>query len=493
VRRALALVALATTSMVSLAFVVPLLLVVHEIAKDRAVTDAQRQAEAVVTLLSVTSDRTKIEKGLLKIPAGKQQAIAVHLPQQRAIGTTRAKPEDVQKVQALTDQSTTADVDGGVVYLRTAAVAQAATATGNDTAVIEVFVPSATLTRGVAGASIALIVVAIGLVAGSVVVADRLAAKVVSSTRNLANVARAFGAGNLEARVEPSGPRELSEAGVSFNTMADRVVATLDAERELAADLSHRLRTPLTALRLDAEALDDGADATRIREAVATLEREVDVIIKTARRPLSERGPEWCDLAEVVADRVQFWGALAEDEHRDCRLAGVGRRVPVGVSRTELVSTVDVLLGNVFRHTAPGTAFAVSVLILRGPVAALVIEDAGTGIPHPRMAVRRGNSGGGSTGLGLDIVRRVAETAGGSIRIDTSPMGGARIRVDLAMLDPALFRHMARGGVMPDKEDLDRPWPDVPRGTGSYRPLHRAVGALRAMRKSRVNSRSERP
>lgn len=492
-RRALALVALATTSMVSLAFVVPLLLVVHQIARDRAITDAQRQSEAVVTLLWATSDPTEIQQLLAKTTAGKQHAVAIYIPQRTtAIGTARAKSSEVKSVRLNPGQSTTTDVDGGVVYLRTVTLAQSAAATADNVAVIEVFVPSATLSRGVRGASIALIVVAVGLVVGSVVVADRLAAKVVGSTRNLAAVARAFGAGNLEARVEPSGPRELAEAGVSFNTMADRVVATLDAERELAADLSHRLRTPLTALRLDAEALDDGVDAARIREAVATLEREVDVIIKTARRPLSERGPEWCDLAEVVADRVGFWGALAEDEHRDCRLAGVGRRVPVGVSRTELVSVVDVLLGNIFRHTAPGTAFAVSVLILRGPVAALVIEDAGTGIPHPRMAVRRGNSGGGSTGLGLDIVRRAAEAAGGSIRIDTGPMGGARIRVDLAMLDPAGFRH-TRGGLIIDREDLDRPWPDVPRGNGSYRPLHRAVGALRAMRKSRVNSRSERP
>ncbi|MFG1926628.1 ATP-binding protein [Cryptosporangium sp. NPDC048952] len=490
-RRALALVALATTAMVSLAFVVPLLLVVHQIARERAISDAQRQANQAVSLLAATNDVKVIEDAISTIPAYNQDGLAIYLPngQTPVIGTTRAKPTDIKLVRSSADESLTADVDGGVVYLQSTSMSS-----GDQLAVIEVFVPSDTLSRGVAGASAALIAVALGLVIGSVVVADRLAAKVVGATRNLAAVARAFGDGNLDARVEPSGPRELSEAGASFNTMADRVVATLDAERELAADLSHRLRTPLTALRLDAEALDDGVDAARIRDAVATLEREVDVIIQTARRPLSERGPEWCDLAEVVSERVEFWGALAEDEHRDCRLAGVGRRVPVSVSRTELVSCVDVLLGNVFRHTAPGVAFAVSVLVLRGPVAALVIEDAGTGIRHPRMAVRRGNSGGGSTGLGLDIVRKVAETAGGSIRIDTSPMGGARIRVDLAMLDPTVFRKMARGdGAMPDRDDSDRAWSDVPHGAGDYRPLHRAVGALRAMRKTRVNSRSDRP
>ena len=56
--------------------------------------------------------------------------------------------------------------------------------------------------------------------------------------------------------MEPTGPRELAEAGYAFNRMADRLDAARTDERELVADLSHRLRTPLTVLRLDAEALE---------------------------------------------------------------------------------------------------------------------------------------------------------------------------------------------------------------------------------------------
>ena len=65
--------------------------------------------------------------------------------------------------------------------------------------------------------------------------------------------------------------------------MADQVVQLLANERELAADLSHRLRTPLTVLRLNAASLGDGAAAEQTRAAVAQLEREVDTIIRTAR------------------------------------------------------------------------------------------------------------------------------------------------------------------------------------------------------------------
>ncbi|MGK5643680.1 histidine kinase dimerization/phospho-acceptor domain-containing protein, partial [Streptomyces sp. URMC 126] len=69
----------------------------------------------------------------------------------------------------------------------------------------------------------------------------------------------------------------------AFNSMADQVVRLLAAERELAADLSHRLRTPLTVLRLNAASLGDGPAAEQTRAAVAQLEGEVDRIIRTAR------------------------------------------------------------------------------------------------------------------------------------------------------------------------------------------------------------------
>src|SRR5690606_29295789 len=105
-----------------------------------------------------------------------------------------------------------------------------------------------------------------------------------------------LGDGNLDVRVQPSGPRELAEAGYAFNQMADRLAALRIAEREMVADLSHRLRTPLTGLRLDVEALEaadypptagDDTDrhrtVARVRQALATLEHEIDVLIRTTR------------------------------------------------------------------------------------------------------------------------------------------------------------------------------------------------------------------
>jgi signal transduction histidine kinase len=89
---------------------------------------------------------------------------------------------------------------------------------------------------------------------------------------------------------------------------------------------------------------------------------------------------------------------------------------------SEVILVVDALLGNVFSHTPDGTAFRVSV-----SASGLLVDDAGPGIPDPQRAVTRGFSGAGSTGLGLDIVRRAAETVRGQLVIERSPLGGARI------------------------------------------------------------------
>ena len=216
--------------------------------------------------------------------------------------------------------------------------------------------------------------------------------------------------------------------------MADQVVQLLANERELAADLSHRLRTPLTVLRLNTASLGEGPAADQTRTAVEQLEREVDTIIRTAREAKPQTaaaGPgAGCDAAEVVRERMAFWSALAEDEGRKWRVAGSDRPVRIPVARADLAAALDALLGNVFRHTAQGTAFAVDVHNGEDAVIVLV-SDAGPGIPDPEAAMARGRGSGsdGSTGLGLDIVRRLAESTGGDVRLGSSVLGGTEVRI----------------------------------------------------------------
>ncbi|MET7618061.1 HAMP domain-containing sensor histidine kinase [Streptomyces sp. NPDC005408] len=447
-RWALVKVSLAVTVMVVLAFAVPLGIVIKEMARDRAFSNAERQAAALGPTLSITADRDPLERAVLSTQAGAAGRMAVHIPasgepgsQPVNIGTRRAAQKDLATTQRLGRASITEVTDGSALLQPTAI------STGQ-IAVVEVFVPDGEVSNGVDTAWLVLAGVGLALVVGSVAVADRLGIRMVQPAQRLAGAAHDLGEGKLGARVPEEGPTELRSAAIAFNSMADQVVQLLANERELAADLSHRLRTPLTVLRLNAASLGEGSVAEQTRSAVEQLEREVDTIIRTAREAKPQTaatGPgAGCDVSEVVRERMDFWSALAEDEGRKVRVAGVGRPVRIPVARPELAAALDALLGNVFRHTPEGTAFSVDVHNGEDAVIVLV-SDAGPGITDPEAAMARGNSGGrdGSTGLGLDIARRVAESTGGDVRIGSSVLGGTEVRIWIG-LDP-------REGVGPER------------------------------------------
>jgi len=447
-RWALVRVCLAIAAMVVVAFAVPLGLVIKEMARDRAFSNAEREAAAVAPALSITTDRDQLEKVVAS--AGADSGMAVHIPAGEGkaaldIGLQRAAGKDIATVRKLGRASTT-EVPGGSVLLQPVALSS------GEISVVEVFVPESEVSNGVGTAWAVLAGVGIALIVGSVAVADRLGVRMVQPAQRLVEGAHELGEGKLGARVPEEGPTELRLAAVAFNSMADQVVQLLANERELAADLSHRLRTPLTVLRLNAASLGDGPAAEQTRTAVAQLEREVDTIIRTAREAKPQTvaaGPgAGCDAAEVVRERMRFWSALAEDEGRKVRVAGVERSVRIPVARADLVAALDALLGNVFRHTPEGTAFAVDVHNSEDAVIVLV-SDAGSGIRDPEAAMARGRGSGsaGSTGLGLDIVRRLAESTGGDVRIGSSMLGGTEVRIWIQLDGREPERNGHRGAV----------------------------------------------
>ncbi|UKY50402.1 sensor histidine kinase [Streptomyces inhibens] len=457
-RWALVKVALAVTTMVVVAFAVPLGLVVKELARDRAYGSAERQAATIGPVLAITTDRTQLERAVASAETGPGGRIGVHVPAGGKsgtpveIGSRRAAPADVAAVVKL-GRASISPVPGGSSLLQPTAVA-------SGIAVVEVFVPDAALTNGVTTSWVVLAGVGLALIIGSVAVADRLGTRMVRPAERLAGAAHDLGKGKLGVRVPEDGPKELRSAASAFNSMADQVVQLLANERELAADLSHRLRTPLTVLRLNTASLGDTPAAEQTRAAVEQLEREVDQIIRTAREQKAQTrqaaAAAGCDAAEVIRERMAFWSALAEDEGRTVRIAGADRPVRIPVARPELAAALDAMLGNVFRHTPEGTAFAVDVHNAEDAVIVLV-SDAGPGIADPDAALRRGWSGGGrghphpaaagggSTGLGLDIVRRLAESTGGDVRIGRSVLGGTEVRVWLALDDRRAHHGVRRG------------------------------------------------
>ncbi|TGA97277.1 HAMP domain-containing sensor histidine kinase [Streptomyces sp. MZ04] len=431
-RWALVKVCLAVTTMVVVAFAVPLGLVIQEMARDRAFSNAERHAAGMGPTLSITTDRDQLTRAVATSEAGGEGRMAVYVP---AIDKTPALDIGDGRTDAAAVETTrkegrarTATVDGGFALLQPMALSS------GKIAVVEIFVPEGAVSNGVTTAWLVLAGVGVALIIGSVAVADRLGVRMVQPAKRLVGAAHDLGEGKLGARVAEEGPTELRLAAVAFNSMADQVVRLLANERELAADLSHRLRTPLTVLRLNAASLGDGPAAEQTRIAVEKLEREVDTIIRTARdaKPQTATvGPgAGCDASEVIQERMAFWSALAEDEGREVRVAGVERPVWIPVARPELVAALDALLGNVFRHTREGAAFAVDVHSGEDAVIVLV-SDAGAGIADPEAALARGAGSGadGSTGLGLDIARQLAESTGGDVRIGRSVLGGTEVRI----------------------------------------------------------------
>jgi signal transduction histidine kinase len=290
-------------------------------------------------------------------------------------------------------------------------------------------VPDGELSHGVGRAWLILAILGVALLGLGLLVADRLARSLVVSTRELASVSHRLAAGELDARTHAGATPELREVSGALNHLAGRIKELITQEREAAADLSHRLRTPLTALRLELESLQDPSEAARAEASIDALERAVNQVISDTRRPAPERSLS-CDAAEVVADRIRFWTVLAEDQDRLVTVApSAGSPLPVAVSREDLATCVDALLGNVFAHTPEGTAFTVG-LEARGPGARLTVGDEGPGFGTANP-LERGVSGAGSSGLGLDIVRRTTESAGGTLTIGRSSTGGAKVTVDL--------------------------------------------------------------
>jgi len=428
VRRRFVLVALAVTVMVTLAFAVPLAVMVAAVAKSRALTEAERQAGTVATVLVVTADATAVNRAVLSTGAGRREQIAVHLPSGRTVGAAgwagKTTVERIRRVRG----AVTHETPGGAVRVRAAPTA------GGGVSVVEVLVTDAAMRRGVAAAHGVLVLLALCLLVGSALLADRLAAGAVKATQSLADAAGRLGDGDLDVRVRPTGPPEVARAAVAFNHLADRFLALLAAERELATDLSHRLRTPLTRLRLNAEALPIGDDRARIMSAADALNQEIDTIIEQAQRPLVSPEPADCDLVEAAVERIAFWTELARDQGRPWAVAGLGGAVRVPASRADTVTALDAVLGNVFAHTPAGTGFQVRLDSDSG-TATVTVDDAGPGIAAPRKALQRGVSGRSSTGLGMDIARRTVESTGGRLAVATSPLGGTRLMLTFLRSD----------------------------------------------------------
>lgn len=268
---------------------------------------------------------------------------------------------------------------------------------------------------------------------------ERLAAPLES----LAKAARRLGDGDFTARVPYSGLPETDDVARALEATADRLGAMLERSRSFSADASHQLRTPLTALRLDLEALEaTGADPTLVAAATAEadrLEATVAELLTLSDAPPADR---LCDVAELAAARLDSWQALARAAGRKVVLE-TSPVPPVRARPGAIGQCLQVLLDNALEHGAGTITVRVQSVAAGGGLGLtgesadtrwvrLCVADEGPGIPADRRAGLLSGRADAVTGRGLALARQLVEAEGGRLMVERAAPGAM-----LCLLVPA--------------------------------------------------------
>ena len=252
------------------------------------------------------------------------------------------------------------------------------------------------------------------------------------------------GEGDFEVRAQVGRGSLLQPIATAFNGMAERVQALLRSHRDLEQGVAHELRTPLAQLKFDLElarGTDDAAERAARFEAmehdVAELEELVNELLLLAN--LREAPPY---QPRAVPSR-QLLGDVLKRANEEMRAAGrsVAIEAPRNVPDTISCDTksMERALVNVIRNAVRYASSRVAVTVERAGARTVInVDDDGPGVPpderdrlfqpFTRLQNSRGRDSGG-VGLGLAIVRSIAEWHGGEARISDSPLGGARVSI----------------------------------------------------------------
>lgn len=225
-------------------------------------------------------------------------------------------------------------------------------------------------------------------------------------------------------------PREVRPFAVAINRLLVRVDQSMETQRRFVADAAHELRSPLTALSLQAERLAEADMSDPARERLAVLRQGIargrkllDQLLSLARAQSPAEQPKSPVSVQGIYRRVlEDLLPLAEAGQIDIGVEGA-QDAQVWASEMDLIAIVKNLVDNAIRYTPPGGRIDLAVRVSQGR-AELRIEDNGPGIrPAERTRVfdpfyRTLGSGQAGSGLGLSIVRAIADRIGAEIRLD---------------------------------------------------------------------------
>jgi len=257
-----------------------------------------------------------------------------------------------------------------------------------------------------------------------------IARRVARPLSQLASAASAAARGGEAPRVPEEGPEDVRRAASAFNAMTDQVRRTLESQRHLLSAVGHDLRTPITALRINTEFVTDAELRERLQTNLEELQELTEAVLSAAR------GAGWeqmrrIDLAALIESLCADLDEMGEPVTWQTHAAA-----PIDGRPSELRRAVRNLIENAIAY---GKKAAVRLEESAGEYR-IVVEDEGPGIPpndlarvmEPfiRLETSRSTETGGS-GLGLTLVKAIAEGHGGSVTLENRAEGGLRVTLRL--------------------------------------------------------------
>lgn len=256
----------------------------------------------------------------------------------------------------------------------------------------------------------------------------------------LQRVTEKFASGDLNARAEVvKGPSELVQLGRSFNAMAEKIDALIQQQQRFAADASHQLRTPLTALRLRLERAQsllennrEAADRIQAAETEAIrLGNIIEGLLLLSRTESSLQPKKILSISEIILTTIERWAPLAEEQGIFISYVGPEKAKVKAVPQA-VEQVLDNYIDNALRATKAGGSIEVS-LNVGETYTVLDVSDRGKGLSQEECdrafdRFWRGTSDKEGSGLGLAIVAELMKASGGSAELFPREGGGVVAR-----------------------------------------------------------------
>ncbi|MFD5075959.1 ATP-binding protein [Streptomyces sp. NPDC058371] len=342
----------------------------------------------------------------------------------RILGDERISPE-ILKDQVADDRYAVIRIPGKAAIEvgtePTGDVIRSKSARGEQGETVMVEEPRSSVTREVGRTLLIIAAVALLAVVAAVLLAVRQANRLASPLTDLAETAERLGSGDPRPRHKRYGVPELDRVADVLDGSAERIARMLTAERRLAADASHQLRTPLTALsmRLEEITLTDDPDTVKEEATIALtqVERLTDVVerlLTNARDPRTGSAVSF-DLDEVIQQQLAEWRPASRSVGRAIVSSGKQHLRAVGTPGA-VAQVLAALIENSLMHGGGTVALRTRVT---GNQAVVEVTDEGPGVPADLGAriFERTISGRNSTGIGLAVARDLAEADGGRLEM----------------------------------------------------------------------------